>query len=156
MPPGPDRAPDPLFSFAGGPGEGAATTVDWVAELKELRQRRDIVLVDQRGTGRSNPLQCDFYGHPVDLQKAAGDLYTPEVVKRCRDELSKVADLRLYTTAIGMDDVDEVRAALGFDKIDLLGGSYGTRAAQVYLRRHGEHVRSVVLDGVVPVAVEDW
>ncbi|HEV7516546.1 MAG TPA: alpha/beta hydrolase [Thermoanaerobaculia bacterium] len=148
---GPDRAPDPIFYFAGGPGEGASTTMDWVKDLKELRRRREIVLVDQRGTGKSNPLRCDFYGNPVDLQRAAGDLYSPEAVERCRVELEKVANLTLYTTAIGMDDVDEVRAALGYDRINLLGGSYGTRAAQVYLRRHPASVRSVILDGVAPV-----
>jgi pimeloyl-ACP methyl ester carboxylesterase len=147
----PDHAPDPIFYFAGGPGEGATTAADWVGGLKELRRRRDLVFVDQRGTGRSNPLRCDFYGQPVDLQKAAGDLYSPEAVRRCRAELAKVADLTLYTTAIGMDDIDEVRAALGVDKINLFGGSYGTRAAQVYLHRHGEHVRSVLLDGVAPL-----
>jgi pimeloyl-ACP methyl ester carboxylesterase len=148
---GPERAPDPIFYFAGGPGEGATTTVDWVKDLKELRGRRDIVLVDQRGTGKSHPLRCDFYGNPVDLQKAAGDLYPPAAVDRCRAELEKVADLALYTTAIGMDDVDEVRAALGYGRINLLGGSYGTRAAQVYLRRHPVSVRSVILDGVAPM-----
>jgi pimeloyl-ACP methyl ester carboxylesterase len=148
---GPDRAPDPIFYFAGGPGEGASTTIDWVKDLKELRRRREIVLVDQRGTGKSNPLRCDFYGNPVDLQRAAGDLYPPEAVERCRAELEKVANLRLYTTAIGMDDVDQVRSALGYDRINLLGGSYGTRAAQVYLRRHPGSVRSVILDGVAPV-----
>jgi pimeloyl-ACP methyl ester carboxylesterase len=148
---GPRRAPDPIFYFAGGPGEGATTAVDWLADLSELRRRRDIVLVDQRGTGRSHPLQCDFYGRPVDLRQAAGELYPPAAVERCRAQLEKDADLTLYTTAIGMDDIDEVRAALGLERINLVGGSYGTRAAQVYLRRHGEHVRSVVLDGVVPL-----
>jgi pimeloyl-ACP methyl ester carboxylesterase len=148
---GPGRAPDPIFYFAGGPGEGASTTIDWVKGLKELRQKRDVVLVDQRGTGKSNPLRCDFYGDPVDLKRAAGDLYPPEGVERCRAELEKVANLTLYTTAIGMDDVDEVRAALGYDRINLLGGSYGTRAAQVYLRRHPASVRSVILDGVAPI-----
>jgi len=148
---GPDRAPDPIFYLAGGPGEGAATTVGDLQELKELRQRREMVFIDQRGTGRSNPLRCNFYGEPLDLRRAAGDLYTPEAVSRCRKELEKVADLKLYTTAIGMDDIDEVRSALGYERINLFGGSYGTRAAQVYLRRHPGSVRSVLLDGVAPV-----
>jgi pimeloyl-ACP methyl ester carboxylesterase len=148
---GADRAPDPIFYLAGGPGEGATTTVDWIKDLKELRRRRDVVLVDQRGTGGSNPLRCELYGRPVDLRRAAGDLFPPDEVRRCRAALEKVADLELYTTAIAMADLDEVRAALGFDRINLLGGSYGTRAAQVYLRRHGASVRSVILDGVAPV-----
>jgi pimeloyl-ACP methyl ester carboxylesterase len=69
-------------------------------------------------------------------------------VRRCRAELDPVADLTQYTTSIAADDLDEVRAWLGYDKINLEGGSYGTRAAQVYLRRHGEHVRSALLVGV--------
>src|SRR5262249_11311343 len=72
------------------------------------------------------------------------------LVTQCRDRLSKVANLALYTTPIAMDDLDEVRQALGYDKVNLFGGSYGTRAALVYIRQHGDRVRSAVLDGVAP------
>jgi len=144
-------SPDPIFFLAGGPGEAATTTVDWLKDLKGLRQDREIVLVDQRGTGGSNPLGCEFYGRPVDLIRAAGDFYPPAEVRTCRHELAKRANLALYTTAMAMDDLDEVRAWFGYPKINLYGGSYGTQAAQVYLRRHAATVRAVVLDGIAPV-----
>ncbi|HVT15578.1 MAG TPA: alpha/beta hydrolase [Thermoanaerobaculia bacterium] len=153
---GPDPAPDPILFFAGGPGESAVSAGLDLIDDKELRSRRAIVLVDQRGTGRSNPLDCDLYGPGSHLKGGdrkllAGPVFPPEAVHRCRQQLEKVADLRLYTTAIGMDDIDEVRAWLGYDKVNLVGGSYGTRAAQVYLRRHPRAVRSVVLNAVAPV-----
>jgi pimeloyl-ACP methyl ester carboxylesterase len=149
-------AADAVIYFAGGPGSGATDEGRGLASDKELRQHRDILLVDQRGTGKSNPLNCDFYGPHSHMKGAdpallAGDLFTPEAVRQCRDRLAKKADLRLYTTALGMDDVDDVRGWLGYRQVDLFGGSYGTRAAQVYLRRHPQVVRSVILDGVAPV-----
>ncbi len=150
---GSDRAPDPVFVLGGGPGEGvAAEAADQVENVATLRRHRDVVLVDQRGTGRSNPLPCELYGPGnADLKKLAGPLFPDAEVRRCRERLEKVADLTLYTTPIAMDDVDDVRAWLGYDRIDLVGGSYGTRAAQVYMKRHGEHVRSAVLIGVAPL-----
>lgn len=149
-------APDAIVYLAGGPGSAATDEGRFLATEKELRRSRDVLLVDQRGTGRSNPLQCDFYGPDshlagADPERLAGDLFPPAAVRDCRDRLARVADLRLYTTALAMDDLDEVRAWLGYPQVDLLGGSYGTRAAQVYLRRHPRSVRSVVLDGVAPV-----
>jgi pimeloyl-ACP methyl ester carboxylesterase len=153
---GSERAPDPIFYFAGGPGAAASENGLFLAQVKELRERRDIVLVDQRGTGRSHPLNCDLYGPDShakegDPKLLAGELFPPAQVRACRDRLARDANLGLYTTAPGMDDVDEVRAWLGYDRINLFGGSYGTRAAQVYLRRHPRSVRTVVLDGVAPV-----
>jgi pimeloyl-ACP methyl ester carboxylesterase len=71
-------------------------------------------------------------------------------VKKCRRQLEPTADLTLYTTAISMDDLDDVRTALGYDKINIFGGSYGTRAALVYLRQHSEHVRTLILQGITP------
>jgi pimeloyl-ACP methyl ester carboxylesterase len=153
---GTERAPDPIFYFAGGPGAGASDNGLYLAQAAGLRRRRDIVLIDQRGTGHSNPLNCDLYGPDShakagDPKLVAGELFPPEKVRECRRRLEKIADLRLYTTALGMDDVDEVRARLGYEKINLFGGSYGTRAAEVYLKRHPGSVRSVVLDGVAPL-----
>jgi pimeloyl-ACP methyl ester carboxylesterase len=150
---GPNPAPDPVFPFGGGPGQGITEGASWQAERKDIRQKRDIVLIDQRGTGRSNPLECEFYGNPVDLRKAAGDSYPLDAVRACKEKLEKVADLRFYTTALAADDLNEVREWLGYGKINLEGGSYGTRMAQVYLRRHPATVRSVVLTGVVPMDV---
>jgi pimeloyl-ACP methyl ester carboxylesterase len=145
---GPDRQPDPIFEFGGGPGQGIADLAGSLAR-SPLRQKRDYVLVDQRGTGGSNPLDCSFYGEPVDFHRAAGELFPLAEVLKCRAKLGKRANLTQYTTSIFADDLNEVRQWLGYDKINLLGGSYGTRMAQVYWQRHPETVRSVVLVGVV-------
>ena len=149
-------APEAFTFLDGGPGAAATRDAAGFAGQKELRRHRDILLVDQRGTGKSNPLDCDFYGPDshtkgADPRLLAGELFPAEAVRQCRDRLAKVADLKLYTTALGMDDLDEVRAWLGYPKLDVEGGSYGTTAAQVYLRRHPGAVRTVVLDGVAPV-----
>ncbi len=153
---GPRPADDAIVYFAGGPGSAATREGRFLAEDKVLRRGRDVLLVDQRGTGKSNPLDCDFYGPAShakggDPKLLAGDLFPPAAVRQCRARLSRTADLRLYTTALGMDDVDEVRAWLGYPQVDLVGISYGTQAAQVYLRRHPGVVRSVMLEGVAPV-----
>src|SRR5215210_4946904 len=108
----PDKLPDPVFEIAGGPGQG-------ISEIGEYagvdRRKRDVVLVDQRGTGRSNPLYCHLYGNPVDFRRAAADLYPADALKSCRDELAKAADLSQYTTAAFVDDLDDVRQWLGYD-----------------------------------------
>ncbi|MFL6235240.1 MAG: alpha/beta fold hydrolase, partial [Thermoanaerobaculia bacterium] len=145
---GPDKQPDPIFELGGGPGD-AITQIAGFEARSELRQKRDIVLVDQRGTGRSNRLQCSFYGEPADFRRAARELFPPEAVRRCRARLEKVADLSQYTTFAFADDLNEVRQWLGYGKINLNGGSYGTNMAQVYWRLHPETVRSVVLVGVL-------
>jgi pimeloyl-ACP methyl ester carboxylesterase len=147
---GPEKLPDPIFFFGGGPGEGIAGKAAGVAE-NPARQKRDVVLVDQRGTGRSNTLDCEFWGHPLDLRRAAGDVFPMDAVRACKERLEKVADLRYYTTPLAIDDVDEIRAWLGYGKINLSGGSYGTRAAEVYLQRHPESVRTVTLIAVAPL-----
>jgi pimeloyl-ACP methyl ester carboxylesterase len=145
---GPDKQSDPVFEIAGGPGQG----ITEVGEYAGVDTRkRDVVLVDQRGTGRSNPLHCQLYGEPVDFRRAAGELYAPDAVKECRAKLEKAADLSQYTTAAFVDDLNDVRQWLGYGKINLIGGSYGSRAAQVYWRRYPETVRSVVLTSVAPV-----
>lgn len=142
-------APDPVFFLAGGPGSAATEEATGLAAaLAAIRERRDIVLVDQRGTGASHPLNCDLFGKGDDLQRFLGDFLPIEAVRSCKAALEKGADLRLYTTAIAMDDLDDVRAALGYGRINLWGGSYGTRAALVYMKRHPGHVRSAVLEGV--------
>jgi pimeloyl-ACP methyl ester carboxylesterase len=150
-------SPEAAFTFLeGGPGAAATTDAPGFVSQVELRRHRDILLMDQRGTGKSNPLDCDFYGpgshdKDADPKLLAGELFPPAAVRQCRDRLAKVADLKLYTTDLGMDDLEEVRAWLGYPKLDVEGGSYGTTAAQVYLHRHPGSVRTVVLDGVAPV-----
>ena len=141
-------APDPLFLFEGGPGGGAATLAEYrLPMFHRFQIDRDIVLIDQRGTGGSNPMNCE----PDDREEedfSKIDDYPVERLRTCLAQLK--ADAHFYTTAIAMDDIDEVRQHLGYNTIDLSGGSYGTRAALVYLKRHENSVRSVVLDGVAP------
>jgi pimeloyl-ACP methyl ester carboxylesterase len=148
---GAQRANDPLFILAGGPGQASSETAPGYARNKLLRARQHIVFIDQRGTGGSNALDCDLYGDPPDLQKIVTAQFPLDSIEACRAQLSKIADLGLYTTAPAMDDVDEVRQWLGYGKINIWGGSYGSLAAQVYLRRHGANVRAMVLAGVAPV-----
>lgn len=146
-----NSAPDPVFALAGGPGQAAAQTVAplFYRDLHEVNRRRDLVLIDQRGTGNSNPLNCPM-NSIKDVISYIGGNYPAESWKTCRRELEKKADLRLYTTTIAMEDLNEARAALGYKQINLFGGSYGSRAALVYLRRHPESVRSVILRAPLP------
>ena len=146
-------APDPLFYLAGGPGAGA-TTYATAGFMAYLRRNRDVVLVDQRGTGESNPLNCPPIGSRADMQGYFGEVFPPDRMRACRIELEKIADLKLYTTSIAMDDLDEVRGALGYDKINVYGGSYGSTTSLVYLRQHPEHVRAVAVFGVAPPAAK--
>jgi pimeloyl-ACP methyl ester carboxylesterase len=144
-------AKDPVFWLHGGPGAAATQTASAAARgafLGKLREDRDLVFVDQRGTGESNPLLCDIGDDPADLQQFVGPLLPAEKVRQCREKLEKGSNLALYTTPIAMDDLDEVRAALGYDKINLVAASYGTIAALVYMRQHPDHLRSVFLLGV--------
>jgi pimeloyl-ACP methyl ester carboxylesterase len=147
---GRDKAADPLFYIPGGPGSSATEDAPYVAQdWAKIRERRDLVFVDQRGTGGSNPLNCDFF-NPADLSSYLGFYFPLADVRKCRAQLESRADLKLYSTHLAMDDLDEVRAALGYERINISGGSYGTRATQDYLKRHHKHVRAVVLQGVSP------
>ena len=147
---GEKREPDGFFYFAGGPGSGATEDAPGVAQqFANIREHRDLVFVDQRGTGQSHKLDCQLYD-AKNPQSYLGHFFPLDDVRKCRQELEPKADLTLYTTTIAADDMDEVRAALGYDKINLFGGSYGTRAAMVYLRQHPKHVRTVLLQGVSP------
>ncbi len=146
-----DAEPDPVFFLAGGPGQAAAETSSLVvAMLDRVRQDRDVVFVDQRGTGESNGLPCDQESD--DLQLLGSTDHALKTIRECLEGYD--ADLRFYTTPVAMDDLDEVREQLGYSMINLWGVSYGTRAALVYLRRHGEHVRSAVLDAVAPLGMK--
>lgn len=142
-------AGDPWFPLAGGPGQSAVEAYPLAGFTAKVRQQRDVVLVDQRGTGASNPLPCELRDSNYIQSKISVDMPV-ERVRACRTELEKKADLAQYTTSIFVDDLDEVRQAMGYDKINVFGGSYGTMSALVYLRRHGDHVRSITLEGVAP------
>ena len=141
--------PDPVFFFAGGPGQAASET--WVmirSTLNKIRKSRDIVMIDQRGTGGSNKLACESEIEEDLNQEIDLDLIRSETEK-CLADLD--GDPRFYTTTIAMGDYNLVRKAMGYEKINIMGVSYGTRAAQVYLRLFPETVRSVTLDSVVPM-----
>lgn len=149
---GENVSPDPIFYFSGGPGGSAVETITRAGKnfLADLRRQHDLVFVDQRGTGGSNPLGCNLYGDKNDMAAYFGDVIPLEKLRACRHELEKIADLKLYSTVMAMEDIDEVRAALGYEKINLYGGSYGSTAALVYLRQFPRHVRTVTISGVAP------
>lgn len=133
--------PDPIFWLAGGPGVAATDDiVGAISLLSPLLSDRDLVFVDQRGVGGSNPLLCPM---PDPEIASSPEFSLSDYARECLAALD--GDPRYYTSAIAMDDVDDVRAALGYASINLYGGSYGATAAQVYLRDHEEHTRSVTL-----------
>jgi pimeloyl-ACP methyl ester carboxylesterase len=148
-----NRKPDAIFFMAGGPGQSAIELAGPIGRmLARLGNRRDIVLVDQRGTGRSAPLRCPE-GAAIEPIAAAFDPDRQAArLARCRTELSALpqGDLRQYSTRVAMQDVEAVRQALGAAKVDLLGGSYGTRAVLEYMRQFPSAVRRAVIDGVAP------
>ena len=149
-----NKAPDPVFVLAGGPGQ-AATRVAGLMQpvMARLNARRDIVYVDQRGTGESNALECERTRKVVSLSESVDPSRAVAQLGECLQTLQARADLRQYATWIAMRDLDAVRAALGAERINLWGGSYGTRAALEYLRQFPQRVRSVVLDGVAPATM---
>ena len=139
----------PLFHLEGGPGVAATGVAGFYAkEGAEYRRHRDVVLVDQRGTGESNPLTAA--ATTKSPQDYLSEMYPVDYVKTLREALEKRADLTQYTTSIAMDDLDDVRAWLGYERINLFGLSYGTRAVLVYMRQHPDRVRSAILVGVAP------
>ncbi len=142
------KSPDPLFVLAGGPGMAATSFYTSVAPVFGLiRRDRDIVLVDQRGTGGSNALDCESSEEDL-YESSTADIVA--ATERCLRMLGAHADVRFYTTSLAIRDLDLVRAALGYERINLYASSYGTIVAQDYLRRFPDRVRSVILDGVVP------
>jgi pimeloyl-ACP methyl ester carboxylesterase len=156
---GRDRASEPLFFLTGGPGQAATESyLQLLTAFSLLNQSRDIVLVDQRGTGESNPLRCD----EADVEHGLGEIEDEgeqglgeiedelrvKLLEGCLERLE--ADVRLYTTAIAVEDLEAVRQALGYGQINLYGLSYGTRVALSYMRQYPDAIRAVILDGVVP------
>ena len=135
----------PLFLLAGGPGQAAADLyASYAGAFARTNRNHDIVLVDQRGTGRSEPLVCSY---PEDWDDSEESM--PELRRATQACLAKYGDrVRFYTTSVAVEDLDRVRVALGYAAIDLYGSSYGTRVAELYMRRHPGQTHAVVLDGV--------
>ena len=140
--------PDPLVVIAGGPGQ---SSIDFYLSFRhafrEVQRDRPILLVDQRGTGRSNRLTCPV---PEDITEL--EAFEPErIVADTRDCLDALdGDPRYYTTSVAVRDLDAVREALGFAELNVYGASYGTRVALHFARRYPERTRTVIIDGVVP------
>jgi len=148
---------DPVFFIAGGPGQAATEAAAVVAfALREVRKQRDIFLIDQRGTGKSNPLTCtDDDGKPLPFEQqgetqAALLTQLRDYAAQCARALEGRADPRFYTTSEAIADLDAVRTALEVAQINIVGASYGTRLVQQYARRYPQHVRAMVMDGVAP------
>ena len=149
--------PDPIVFLGGGPGTHATLEAGGMIWRNRARlEKRDLIVVDQRGTGRSNPLDCfdhgDDGGADVVRELFSQGFFEAKTFRECKKELSKKADLTQYTTTASVEDVEEIRRALGYPQINLMGGSYGTRWALEYMRRHPESLRSAVLFGVAPPA----
>ena len=143
---------EPLFDLAGGPGASSTEAAGFYAGSgKVYRRRHDVVCVDQRGTGKSNRLSIF---RPKTPSYYLSEMFPVDYVREMRQALEQRADLTKYTTSIAMDDLDDVRAWLGYDRINLFGTSYGTRAALIYMRQHPEHLRSAILLGVAPTDLE--
>lgn len=150
-----EKHPDPIFFLAGGPGQSAMEVIPAMqGALSRLNNRRDLVFVDQRGTGKTAPLQCEKETQ-LSLAKAMDPAQMPLRMAACRAALEKLphGDLRFYSTTIAMGDLDAVRAALGPQQINLVGASYGSRTALEYLRLYPQRVRRMVVDGVAPAGM---
>ncbi|WP_426701122.1 alpha/beta hydrolase [Rhodanobacter sp. Col0626] len=146
---------DMLVFLAGGPGQAATESASTLAGvLNPLLAHRDVLLLDQRGTGGSNALSCDKSPDVAASDDDGDDAFDAGKMRAeaatCLKQLAGHADPRFYTTTIAAQDLEDVRKALGSPQFDLLGVSYGTRMAQQYLMRFPAAVRSVVLDSTVP------
>ncbi|MGD2116638.1 MAG: alpha/beta hydrolase, partial [Acidobacteriota bacterium] len=141
-----DPPGDAITVLAGGPGGAATVRAAGLAHVAPLRTR-DVVLFDQRGTGASHPLDCDL-GARADGLAELPEMFPPEEVRACAEALSRTADLDLYTTVHHADDLEELRRRLGYESLNVRGGSYGTLAAMVFAQRHPESTRTLFLIGV--------
>ncbi|GAA5139104.1 alpha/beta hydrolase [Thalassotalea piscium] len=142
---------EPLMFLAGGPGQAAAEIAASLRQgFTQVRKTRDLILVDQRGTGKSNPLQCEEVDD-VDPYASIPEDLDVEDIKQCLAQFE--GDLSQFNTENAIRDFDAVRAALGYEKIAIYGGSYGTRAGLVFMRMFPDSLSAVVLDSVGPIEV---
>jgi pimeloyl-ACP methyl ester carboxylesterase len=143
---------DPVFFIQGGPG---GSSIEMAKQLQghfsDLRKNRDLIFVDQRGTGTSNPLQCAAAKFDAQQPEAEAMAHNLQRMRQCAEKYQE--HIAYYTTPYAVADLDEVRRALGYAQINIWGGSYGTRVALAYARAYPAAARSLVLDGVAPVAL---
>lgn len=145
-----DGPADPLFFLAGGPGQAAVDIAAMITgAFGEIRQQRDLVLIDQRGTGDSSPLRCPEPELPPFA--APSDSDTRAMVDECVTELGE--NIVHFNTANSVQDLERLRLALGYEKINLYGGSYGSRLGLVYMREHPMAIRAAVLDSLGPTQI---
>jgi pimeloyl-ACP methyl ester carboxylesterase len=141
----------PVFFIAGGPGETATELAAFMFELGDADEH-DVVLVDQRGTGDGHRLDCPPRGSDDNLEGYLRGPFDPAAARTCSQELARKYDLAQYTTAAFADDLDDLREAMGYDRINIDAGSFGTYAAQVYIRRYGQRVRSAYMTSLVTLS----
>ncbi len=141
-----EPATDPFVPVAGGPGQSTIRFyAGWTAAFERIRQDRDILLLDQRGTGESAPMTCELDEDAIDGKYSAEQ--TLRLTRECLDLLPH--DPRFFTTSVAVQDLEALRVALGYGQLNLYGASYGTRVAQHFARRYPDSTRTVILDGVV-------
>lgn len=141
----------PVFYMAGGPGEAATELAELVMESGDSEEH-DVVLVDERGTGDGNRLDCRSPASDDNLEAYLNGPFDPAAARACRDELQKTHDLTQYSTPNFVEDIDEIRGAMGYDRINISAGSFGTYAALMYMRAHRDHVRTAYLSSLVPLS----
>ena len=142
-----EPASDPFVPIAGGPGQSSISFyAGWSAAFERVRQKRDIVLVDQRGTGDSAAMVCDVDDDVVDGKYSEEE--TRQLTEQCLELLPH--DPRFFTTSVAVRDLEALRIALGYSAFNVYGISYGTRVAQHFARRYPASTRTVIIDGVVP------
>jgi pimeloyl-ACP methyl ester carboxylesterase len=147
----PNPEPDPFVILVGGPGQAATVAGAMVAlALEPIRKKREIVLIDQRGTGQSGPLTCAYERQPFEASFSSEP--SQSEVNTCLQSLA--ADTTQYATPNAIADLEAVRQSLGYTQWNLWGGSYGTRVALAYVQQHPEVIRRVVLDGVAPTDIK--
>lgn len=138
----------PIFVLVGGPGESAITNSGGMSLLfMALHDRHDPIYLDQRGTGRSDPLRCRLFRRGSDT---LAQLFPEAAVRACRRSLAMTHDLNAYGSEAAADDLNDLRKAFGYTKISFYASSYGTTVALVYMRRHGRSIAAAFLNGVAP------
>jgi len=144
---------DPIVPLLGGPGESVIDAAEWsVHRLEQMLNDRDLLLVDQRGTGQSGALRCQFFS-PDDPSESLQNLFPPTAVETCAKDLATHADLTQYSYRRFANDLEKIRRTLGYRQLNLFAGSYGTRAAQVFVRTYPTSVRTIYLGSVVPIDI---
>lgn len=142
---------DPVVLLAGGPGQAATELGGFLDQLHQMNPDRDLLLLDQRGTGASNPLTCGSGNWLRDATENRDFLADPTATRDCLEQLAPKADVRFYGTPPAVEDLEALRGALGYRQLNLVGISYGTRMGQAFLRKYPESVRTMVLRAVAPM-----